>query len=276
MRRLGELRNLLWLTLLALSGWSCVCLHRQYEEENQESPQEELLLKEAQELGVIPSPASPPDSRAQRETAVAPTKWKLVRYGYGIQPCKTIVRYATCYPDHPSDIEKRKPYANRKYPFIPRRETRIRRTDYTVAVNFKDRWMNDTFIMINGQAINKFYVHVPDYNKRTKEDMEHLDWPYDPYLSVPRDVMPDIKAYLKPPRIDVLFTTAGKYFDIKQRQHEWAKMYTHKHQIEVWEIFKYRLETDGTRQRKVKCIDFHMVDCGKDKDDKTIWAKMYE
>ena len=61
-----------------------------------------------------------PPSKATGGTPLpARSNWQFVRYGYGIQPYETLTRYATCYPDHPSDIDKRKPYANRKFPFIP-------------------------------------------------------------------------------------------------------------------------------------------------------------
>jgi len=282
LRRLTSVRVMFWVFLISLSVLS---LHQMACKSNGDAkpdPQTDPLRQLEELLGDTSGDMSDDvshdiliDTSSDTSPAEAMTpdpQRTIARYVYGMRKYESLTRYVTCYPDHPSDIDKRKPYANRKYPFVERRETRIRRSDFTVAVNFEDRWMHNAFIVKDGMAINRFYVHVPDYNKGYRDQSLAGGYPYGPYFSVPRDVMPDKKAYLQPPRMDILFTTAGEYASIRQRQTYWAKKYTHEHQVDVYELVRYRVYADGSIE---PCTDYRMVDCGNDSQGKTIWAKVY-
>ncbi len=104
---------------------------------------------------------------------------------------------------------------------------------------------------------HKYRVHVPDYNKPVRPDAQEimknkgcLDLGHrllqvfnNPYFSVPRDRMK------QKGRIDCLFTTAGNYNSIKQRQRQWAKKNTHNWSCEFWEIERWAIYNDGTKEK---------------------------
>jgi len=192
----------------------------------------------------------------QEETVTKTAPVDVIKTVYVIRKVKTVTLYATCYSQEDSHVERKGIYANQKYAgMLSRSERRINRTHYTVALNYHMRQYHEALININGTWTHKYRMHVPDYNTGKKPDfkisgdmyideIEYMRIFNDPYFSVPRDRMGNKKEYAN--RIDVLFTTAGNYASIKQRQKAWARKNTHNTPVEIWEIQKLFIYKDGT------------------------------
>ena len=169
----------------------------------------------------------------------------IIGYRYEIVRRFTRNLYATCYSKEDGPIEAKGIYANQKFADkLDRTERRIQRTHYTVALPPELRGFHEALIELpDGTWVHKFRVHVLDYNSESfptltsgdswlPESQRLLKLFDDPYFSVPRDRM-KWKG-----RIDVLFTTAGNYATIKQRQNHWARKNTHEWPCDFWEIVK--------------------------------------
>jgi len=183
----------------------------------------------------------------------------IISFVYLIVKIKEVNLYATCYSQQDSTIEMKGIYANQKYAsFLNKSERRINRNHYTVALNYNMKEYHEGLINVNGIWTHRYRFHVPDYNADIIEkfkikndtymnDIDYLRIFNNDYFSVPRDRMSNKKEYAN--RIDVLFTTAGKYSTIKQRQRAWARRNTHNMPIEIWEIQKWAFCKDGSKRR---------------------------
>lgn len=191
----------------------------------------------------------------ETEEKPAAVERKIVRYEYRIEERFTKKLYATCYSQWDSPAEAKGIYANNKFDdFLHRQERRIQRHHYTVAINPEMKEYHEALIELPGGVwTHKYRVHVPGYNKplRPTQDSTYENAQYLPrdqrllsvfnhgYFSVPRDRMKQRG------RIDVLFTTAGNYATIKQRQGVWARKNTHEWPCTFYEITKWAVYDSG-------------------------------
>lgn len=179
-------------------------------EEQTDSGQVELL--ECSEPGV---------KRQTEELKIIRYEWRLVkRFSQKL--------YATCYSKEDGPTEAKGIYSNNKYAqLLHKSERRIQRHHWTVALPPELKKYHNELVYVNGKWTHKWRMHVPEYN--TADKSRGFDAGY---WAVPRDRM------LQRGRIDVLFTTAGNYASIKQRQNAWARMNTHNTPVEFWELVK--------------------------------------
>ncbi|MFW6173001.1 MAG: hypothetical protein ACOC5T_04590 [Elusimicrobiota bacterium] len=179
-------------------------------------------------------------------------KRKIIRHEYGLRKVGVKKLYATCYSKYDGPTEMKGIYANQKFADrLHLRERRIQRHHFTVALNPEmDNYHRALIQLPNGTWTHKYRFHVPGYNPDKFPVVREETYPKTQkilsavnhkYFSVPRDRM-KWKG-----RIDVLFTTAGKYNSIEQRQRYWAKKNTHNTSVEIWEIQKIAIYSDGTR-----------------------------
>jgi len=228
MRRLGDLRTLAWLALVAMSAWSVCCLSNgtHTEEEITEPVWSPPLPQKAEVTTPFPTQATP-----------AHPKPKIVSYKYQIVHRFNAKLFCTCYSKLDGPVEAKGIYANQKFADkLHLQERRIQRCHFTVALPPELRQYHEALICVDGKWRHKFLVHVPDYNSDVKGEK---------YWSVPRDRMSQRG------RIDILFTTSGKYASIKQRQRYWMKKDTKQWPIEFWEIVKVAVYDDGS-EKEVK------------------------
>jgi len=188
----------------------------------------------------IPSPAPSPDHITQKETVVAPTPI-LIDYRY-----KPIYRWTrtlktTCYSKYDPGDPGHGRYANDDMTQLPIQERRINRHHYTVALPPELNEFHRALIWLPNKGWrHKYMFHVPEYNGANKDyPFGNISPKIKPYLSVPRDRMKQRG------RIDVLFTTAGDFFDIAQRQRHWGAPMK---EVECWEIVKIAEYSDGSRK----------------------------
>ena len=193
-----------------------------------------------------------PTPEVQEPPVIQDPELVIVGYRYEIVKVSTELLYATCYSQEDGPIEAKGIYANQKFAAkLSRSERRIQRTHYTCAMPPELKRYHEALIELpNGKWTHKFRVHIPDYNTAEfpamksrdawlPEDQKLLKLFDDDYFSVPRDRMKWTG------RIDVLFTTAGKYATIKQRQNQWAKKNTHNWPCDIWEIVEVPVYGDA-------------------------------
>jgi len=169
-----------------------------------------------------------PGKDSSIEKTGAEVKARIIGYEFKLVKAFSRELYATCYSKEDGPVEAKGIYANQKYAeLLNRSERRIQRHHWTVALPPELKEYHRALIYVDGLWTHKYRVHVPGYN--TADKTRGFDAGY---WSVPRDRM------LQKGRIDVLFTTAGAFATIKQRQREWAGRYTHKTICEFWELKK--------------------------------------
>lgn len=196
-----------WILLLLL--WLLGC--NGIDMEPARAPQEVNKQEEAEHEPAKPAPLSEPPVVVE------------TRYEYRLQ--FTVELKATCYSKYDPGDPGHGRYANDDMTELPIQERRINRHHYTVALPPEYNDQHRELIWLPGTGWrHRWGIHVPGYNNERE------------YLSVPRDRMKQRG------RIDVLFTTAGKYFDIPQRQRHWgAPMKL----CEFWKIVRIKKYSDG-------------------------------
>jgi len=182
----------------------------------------------------------------------------------------------TCYSKLDGGIEAKGVYANESIDLCADRllynERRIRGNHYTVAVNYEMKQYHEKLININGVWTHKYRFHVPNYNSDIMPDKsidrfaprESSNWYLmffnSPYFSAPRDRMGchtkrnsngqiiTRDKYSFEDRMDVLFTSAGNFASIRDRQCGWMRNTPPKVNVEMWEICKLVVYNDGTEE----------------------------
>lgn len=249
--KIPAMKVFLWSALLFLTGWSFVWIVGCVNGEQVTFKKETENLFDDIELHAEEKPEPP----VKKEPVELKQK-KLLSYRYALSYKFTKKLYATCYSQWDSEWERAGIYANNKYSSeLHKSERRIQRHHYTVALPPELKEYHNALIQLpDGTWTHKYRVHVPDYNRKEKPVKKNpesfigrtnylLSMFNDKHFSLPRDRMRQTG------RIDVLFTTAGKYNSIKQRQRAWMNKYTHEHPCQFWEIEIYAVYSDGTEKK---------------------------